>query len=90
MTDQKTLNRAFHAIMTQMVQTGTAPHYAELAKALRCPTEKARQVLHDLMTTGYPGWLHPGTDYIVSFPPFSNLPTQYRISVQGKQRWYAQ
>ena len=39
----------------------------------------------------YPiGWLHPETDYIASFPPLNNLPTQYRISVRGEQRWFAQ
>src|SRR2546429_7457270 len=39
----------------------------------------------------YPiGWLHPETDYIASFPPLNNLPTQYRISARGEQRWFAQ
>jgi hypothetical protein len=39
----------------------------------------------------YPiGWLHPETDYIASFPPLNNLPTQYRITVGGEQRWFAQ
>jgi hypothetical protein len=37
-----------------------------------------------------PGWLHRGTDYIASFPPFNNQPTQYRVSVDGDQRWFAQ
>ena len=30
------------------------------------------------------------TDYIASFPPLNNLPTQYRITVRGEQRWFAQ
>jgi len=39
----------------------------------------------------YPiGWLHPDTDYIASFPPLNNLPTQYRITLRGAQRWFAQ
>jgi hypothetical protein len=39
----------------------------------------------------YPiGWLHPETDYIASFPPLNNLPTQYRVTVRGAQRWFAQ
>jgi hypothetical protein len=33
-------------------------------------------------------WLHPDTDYIVAFAPSSNLPTQYRITVGGQQKWY--
>jgi hypothetical protein len=40
--------------------------------------------------SGIPAWLHPQTDYLVSFAPFHSLPTQYRISVDGQQRWFAQ
>jgi hypothetical protein len=84
------LDHAFHLIMSQMVETGQAPHYWDLAAALRCSVEDARQVLLDLMATGYPMSLYPGTDQIVWFPPLSNLPTHYRISVGGQQKWYAQ
>ena len=39
----------------------------------------------------YPiGWLHPETDYVASFPPLNNLPTQYRVTVRGEQKWFAQ
>jgi len=34
--------------------------------------------------------LFPDTDYISSFAPFSNLPTQYRVSIGGEQKWFAQ
>ena len=36
------------------------------------------------------GWLHPETDYIASFPPLNGLPTQYRVTVRGEQKWFAQ
>jgi hypothetical protein len=52
--------------------------------------ENGRQIVHDLMLAGVAGWVHPGTDYIASFPPFNNQPTQYRISVDGEQKWFAQ
>ena len=90
MADLATLDRAFQAIMQQMVETGQAPHYTELAKHLGLSVEDGRQVLHDLIDTGIPAWLHSGTDYIVSFPPFNNMPTQYRITVDGEQKWFAQ
>jgi hypothetical protein len=90
MADPQQLDKAFHFIISRMVETGGAPHYSELAKTLRCSVEEGRQTQHELMRTGFPGWLHPGTDYIVAFPPFSNLPTQYRITVGGAQKWYAQ
>jgi hypothetical protein len=76
--------------MQRIVETGRAPHYTELAKELDLSPVEGRQALHDLIDTGIPAWLHPGTDYIVSFPPFHNLPTQYRISVEGEQKWFAQ
>ena len=90
MADAKTLDRAFQVIMRQLVDTGHAPHYTELAAALGCTVPEGRQTLHDLLSTGYPGWLHPGTDYIVSFAPLNSLPTQYRIAVDGERKWFAQ
>ena len=35
-------------------------------------------------------WNSPRTDYIGSWAPFSNTPTQYLISVDGVQKWYGQ
>jgi hypothetical protein len=37
-----------------------------------------------------PGWLYPDTDFITSFAPFNNLPTQYPITIEGEQKWFAQ
>lgn len=90
MADLKFLDRLFHYVMTRMIERGHAPHYSEIARGLGCTTEQTRQGLHDLMATGFPGWLHPGTDWIGTFPPLSNVPTQYRITVDGQQRWTAQ
>jgi hypothetical protein len=83
-------DRMFHRIMRELVDTGRAPHYAELARALQLDVEAARRLLHDVMRAYPIGWLHPDTDYIASFPPLNNLPTQYRITVGGAQRWFAQ
>ena len=90
MTPTGMLDRAFQLIMRRMVETGQAPHYTELARALRCPVVEGRAALHGVMERFVPGWLFPETDYIASFPPFNNLPTQYRITVAGHQRWFAQ
>ena len=88
--DSTDLDAAFAAIMGRMVGTGQAPHYTELARELRVPVERGRQLVAGIMAVGVPGWVHPGTDYIASFPPFNNQPTQYRVSVDGDQRWFAQ
>jgi hypothetical protein len=50
--------------------------------------KQGRLILHGLFKAGAPGWLYPNTDYIATFPPFSSQPTQYRISVEDKQKWF--
>lgn len=84
------LDKTFDLIMRRMVATGQAPHYTELAAELGLGVEEGRQALHELFQAGVPGWLFPNTDYICSFAPFNNLPTQYRISVEGQQKWFGQ
>jgi len=90
MLEQIPLESAFHTIMNRMVKTGQAPYYTELAADLGISPEEGRKVLHKLFSAGVPGWLYPNTDYIVSFAPFNNLPTQYRITIEGQQKWFAQ
>ena len=85
------LDNTYNVIIKKMVETGQAPHYTEIAKALGVTVEEGRRALRDLMSSGVLGmWLFPDTDYISSFAPFSNLPTQYRITVAGVQKWFAQ
>ena len=90
MADLEILDRAYSNIMQRFIRTGQGPHYTELANDLGLDMEEGRQLLHDLMAAGIPGWLHPQTDYIASFPPFNNQPTQYRITIEGQQKWFAQ
>ena len=90
MADALVMDRMFQRIMRGLVDTGRAPHYAELARALGLPVDEGRLLLHDVMRAYPIGWLHPETDYIASFPPLNNQPTQYRITVRGAQRWFAQ
>ncbi len=83
------LDAAYAAIMRETLATGVAPHYAELAGTLGITPIRAKALVKSVIDLT-PGWLHPGTDYIASFPPFNNQPTQYRVSVDGEQRWFAQ
>jgi hypothetical protein len=84
------LDETFRVIMKRMVETGQAPFHTEIAEELGLSVREGRKALHDLFSAGVPGWLFPGTDYITSFAPFNNLPTQYRISVDGQQKWFGQ
>ena len=90
MFDLNMLDRAYSTTMRSFITTGCAPHYTELATALGLSMEEGRKLLQELMQSGIPAWQHPGTDYVVSFAPFHNLPTQYRITIEGQQKWFAQ
>lgn len=90
MSNSTVLDKTFHVIMKRMVETGQAPFYTEFAAALGLSVEEGRKILHDLFSSGIPGWLYPRTDLIVSFAPFNNLPTQYRITIDGQQKWFGQ
>ena len=90
MADLAVLDKAFHIIMERMVETGQAPHYTEIAHDLELPMEEGRKVVHRLFESGVPGWLFPNTSLIASFAPFNNLPTQYRINIDGQQKWFGQ
>ena len=90
MAEPRLLDRMFSRIMRGLVESGRAPHYAELAPGLGLTVEGSRQLLGELMQAYPIGWLHPETDYVASFPPLNNLPTQYRVTVRGEQKWFAQ
>ena len=90
MSTSPMLEEAFRVIMKRMIETGQAPFYTELAAELGLSVEEGREVQHDLFSTGIPAWLYPRTDHIVSFAPFNNLPTQYRITIDGQQKWFGQ
>ncbi len=90
MADNKLLDEVFHYVVTAMVESGQAPHYTGIAGTFSVGTEQGKALLHDLIATGVPGWVHPGTDLLASMGPFNNLPTHYRISVDGEQRWFGQ
>ena len=81
-----------HGVLQHFIATGRAPHYTELAGALRVPLERARELVHET-TTESPfsfAWMVPDTDYISAWAPFSNIPTNNLVSVDGVQKWYGQ
>jgi hypothetical protein len=84
------LDKTFHFIMKRMVETGQAPHYTEIAKELGVSMEEGRKIMRELFTKRVPGWLAPSTDFIASFAPFNNQPTQFRITIDGQQKWFGQ
>jgi hypothetical protein len=90
MPDVAMLDRTYDVIMRRLIADGRAPHHIEIAAALGVPPTGGLRLLRELMAVGLPNWLHPDTDLIASFPPFNNLPTQYRLGVGGEWKWFAQ
>ena len=91
MADAQTLDKAYQFIMSRLVEAGQATHYSELATALGCPIEEGRQIVHDLAGAASASIrLNPDTDWIATFSPFSLIPTPYRITVDGQQKWFGQ
>ena len=90
MTESSQLDRTFTFIIKRMMKTGQAPFYTEIAAELGVSVEEGRKALHALFGKGGANWVFPNISYIASFAPFSNLPTQYRITIEGHQKWFGQ
>jgi len=85
------LNATFHFIMEQILATGKAPDSAAIAVELGVAPADGRKALRDLFSSfGFPGWLYPNTDAVMSFPPFNIEPTNHRVTIDGEQKWFAQ
>ena len=56
MHDTEVLNKTFHFILKQMVDTGQAPHYTEIAAELGLSPAEGRKTMHTLFGSGIYGW----------------------------------
>jgi len=90
MSEPTLMDKTYNVILRRFVDTGQAPHYTDIAKELGVSMPEGKKALHDLISLGVPGWCFPGTDLIVSMAPFNNLPNQYRITINGQQKWFGQ
>ena len=90
MSELSQLDRTYSFILKRLVETGRAPFYTEIAAELGVSPEEGRKALHALFGMGTAAWVFPNTDYIASLSPFSNLPTQYKITIEGQQKWFGQ
>ena len=91
MSKSKHLNKTFQIILDRFIATGKAPNYTEIAAELGVSPQEGRKTLRKLFSPiGFPGWFQPKTDNIASFAPFSNLPNNYKLTIDGEQKWFAQ
>lgn len=87
-----TIKATYRTVLTHFIEHGRAPHYSELAQALDVPIDKARELQREAAGAGPVAscWMAHDTDHIESWAPFSNVPTHFKISVDGMQRWFGQ
>ncbi len=90
MADASMMDRVYQFVLETMIERGDAPHFTEVAAAFSVKPAQGRELLRELLGTGIPAWFYQDTDYLASFAPFNNVPTQYRISVEGQQKWFGQ
>jgi hypothetical protein len=90
MPETERLDRAYHYVQEFIIEQGFAPHYIDVAHKFGLQPEEGKALVHELLRTGIPCWVYPDTDYIASFAPFNNQPTQYRVTVEGETKWFAQ
>ncbi len=90
MADSMLAQEAYTAIVRHFVDTGRAPHYTELAELLGLKPAEARDLQREAAEAAVGCWIVQDTDYIESWAPFSNVPTQYLVTLEGEQKWYGQ
>ena len=90
MAEPELVQRAYTTILRYNIEHGAAPHFTELARELDVSPDEARALQRETTDAVIGCWISHDTDYVHSWAPFSNLPTQYRVSVEGEQKWYAQ
>ncbi len=90
MEETGVVQRAYTAVLEHFVKTGRAPHYTELAGLLGMGPDEARRVQHKAAESSLACWFVRDTDYVESWAPFSSVPTQYRVTIKGEQKWYGQ
>ena len=84
------VQQAYSTMMNYFIEQGRAPHYTELAGLLGVGVEEARRLQHEALQAGVGAWPLADTDYVESFAPFYNGPTNVQVSVDGEQKWNAQ
>ena len=73
-----------------MADRGRAPHYTELSKVLGVSVDRSRELQHAAAKAGIGSWFLEGADFVECWAPFSNIPTNHLITIDGEQRWYGQ
>lgn len=75
------------AIYQTIERSGSAPSVADVARTQRLDPASVEDAFH-LLASAHVIVLHPGTSTIKWAPPFSDVPTPFRVRA-GRAAWYA-
>lgn len=81
---------AYRSTLDFVIDSGRAPHYVELAHIMGVSPDEARLLQHQAADAGIGTWFVAGTDFVECWAPFSNVPTNHLISIDGVPGWYGQ
>ena len=70
------------------IERGRGPNVAQIAKDLELNQNQTWHALYQL-ERGVQVMLVPGTENIVKMPPFSDVATRHKVTVDGESKWYA-
>ena len=90
MSDAALVQKTYTAVVEHFKRNWRAPHFTELAAILGVTPDEARQLQHESADSAVACWFMKDTDYVESWAPFSNIPTQYLVIIVGVQKWYGQ
>ena len=80
--------RVRKVIVDSFVQTGHAPDTSEIGTTLNLSRQQVLSAFRELPKFDTFA-VEKGTENIRILSPFSNLPTPFKISIDGEQRWFA-
>ena len=69
------------------IEHGRGPNLAQIMRDLGLDQRTTWHSLHQL-ERGVQLMFVPGTETISKMPPFSNVPTRHRLTVDGESKWY--
>lgn len=90
MSVESEVKRAYVETLQFFVERGRAPHYTELSRILDFGVDRALELQRAAAEAGIGTWFLEGTDFVECWAPFSNIPTNHLITIDGEQRWYGQ
>jgi hypothetical protein len=76
------------SILDSFVSSGRAPSVGEMMAELGLSRTAVLETFPEIATIDT-FWVEKGTENIRILSPFSNLPTPYKVKVDGEQKWFA-